>query len=123
MTDQPSRDVPDPALAEAVKSALNQSTQDLDAQTLTLLREARQKALSARPSTLARWHWPAAAVVALLVLAIIPPWVQQSAREVDAALAMAQLDSEESLTVEEMEMLEDFELIEAIAEELPNEAS
>lgn len=125
MNDKPQNPVPDPLLASALKNALEQSTQDLDAETLRQLREARLNALDKKKTAISPWAWPAmTAVAALAALVILPGLLHAPATENDQAKIILEMNSDDEIaSVDDMEMLEDMDMIQALAEEVDNEHS
>lgn len=113
----------DKDLANAVKNALDQSTQDLDAETLKLLREARFKALEKKKLKIGIWAWPTMAAAAALSAFIILPTVmhKQSADMEQAKVILEYSADDEVASLEDIDMLEDLDLIQAVSEEAGNE--
>ncbi len=109
----------DKALTDAIKDALDQSTLDLDAETLNQLRQARFKALEKKKVKLSVWTWPTmAAAATLAAFIILPTLVHKHNAETEQAKIILDYGSEDEVTsVDDIEMLEDMDLIQALSEE------
>ncbi|HET8707968.1 MAG TPA: DUF3619 family protein [Pseudomonadales bacterium] len=116
---------PDPAtdsLAGVIKEALERSTSELDTDTLTQLREARMHALARKKTAWRIWRWPAmTAVAALAALILMPPLMHRSSIDPEQTSALVEMSLDEEIaSVDDMEMLEDMEMIQALGEDTDN---